>query len=578
MDYPHLTTAITLAALATSLGLSACQSPQPSRPEGTAPADAHAGQHTLVIVANQVPTDFAAKGLAGGTGAATGVAENVAGTIFNATLAIADDRGRVSPYLASALPKLNTDSWKLFPDGSMETTYTLKPNLTWHDGQPLTAEDFVFAWEVYATPAYGVDRSIPIRFMSQVLAPDPSTVVIRWSERYADAGRLTDELPPLPRHILEAQHRQSVEGSEASLPNSPFWNTNYVGAGPYKVDSYDPAVSIEASAFDAHILGRPKINRVSIRGIPDVNAALAATIAGDVDFAADLFRAEEGLILERDWVSRGAGVVLWEALGSRTLNFQFNPEFASPPEIATDVRVRQAIAHAIDKKESYDVVTGGHGLLADARTHPGEEYYPQVDREITKYPYDPRRAEQLMIEAGYTRGSGGGWLTPRGTGAELPVWFTGGASLFEQENSIIVAQLKQFGFDAVSKRFPSSGTREDRAKLPGMLAVGSNLITQYHTDEIPNAANRWSGGNRGNYSNPELDGLIDRSLEEVNPDQLLRLTIQMEKIVSADLPGIFLYWHSRAWAHVASLKGPKIRTSLKGGSPLRNIHEWEWTQ
>src|SRR5581483_796822 len=158
------------------------------------------------------------------------------------------------------------------------------------------------------------------------------------------------------------------------------------------------------------------------------------------------------------------------------------------------------------------------------------------------------------------------------------VWFTGGASLFEQENSIIVAQLKQFGFDAVSKRFPSSGTREDRAKLPGMLAVGSNLITQYHTDEIPNAANRWSGGNRGNYSNPELDGLIDRSLEEVNPDQLLRLTIQMEKIVSADLPGIFLYWHSRAWAHVASLKGPKIRTSLKGGSPLRNIHEWEWTQ
>jgi peptide/nickel transport system substrate-binding protein len=568
---------LSLGLVTLAIALAACSGPAAQSAERTVTERApRTPQRTLVIVANQVPVDFAAKGLAGGVGAGTGVAENVPSTIFNATLAIIDERGRPTPYLAESLPQLNTDSWRLFPDGSMETTYRLKPNLTWHDGKPLTAEDFAFAYDVYSTAAYGVDRSIPIKYMSGVAAPDSRTVVVRWAERFADAGRLSDDFPPLPRHVLEAEHRQSTTSGENFLPNSAFWNANYVGAGPYKLDSYDPAVSIEASAFDGHVLGRAKVDRVSIRGIPDVNAALAATMAGEVDFGADLFRAQEGLTLEQDWVARGAGVVLWEALGSRTLNFQFRPEYASPVEMATDVRVRRAIIQAVDKRESFEVVTGGKGLLSDARTHPGEEYYQQVDKEITHYPYDTRRAEALMEEAGFTRGPGGQWLTPRGTAAELPVWFTGGAALFEQENSIIVAELKKFGFDATSKRFPSSGTSEDRAKLPGMLAVGSNLISSYHTDNIPSPANRWSGGNRGNYSNPELDRMIDLSLSEVAPDELLRLTIQMEKLVSSDVPGMFLYWHSRAWVHTAALKGPKVRLSLKGGSPLRNIHQWEW--
>jgi peptide/nickel transport system substrate-binding protein len=141
-----------------------------------------------------------------------------------------------------------------------------------------------------------------------------------------------------------------------------------------------------------------------------------------------------------------------------------------------------------------------------------------------------------------------------------------------------VAQLKAFGFDAQSKRFPSSGTTEDRSKLPGMTAVGSNVISSYHSDNIPTPANRWSGGNRGNYFNPELDRLVDQSLSEVAPEEILRLTIQMEKLVSSEVPGIFLYWHSRAWTHVSSLKGPKVRLSLKGGHPTRNVHEWEWVR
>ncbi|MPZ13873.1 MAG: hypothetical protein GEU73_05530 [Chloroflexi bacterium] len=567
-----------------SLVLAACgRADAPGAGSAASGPGSAAPQRSLVMVASQVPTDFAAKGLAGGVGAATGVAENIPGVILNAALAIADERARVSPYLAESLPQLNSDSWQLFPDGTMETTYRLKPNLVWHDGQPLTAEDFAFAWEVYATPEYGVDRSIPIRFMSSVAAPDPRTVVIQWRQPWADAGILqgeqgggstTTSFPPLPRHILEDAHLESTGTGEGFLPNNPFWNANFVGAGPYKLDSYNPGVSIEGLAFKAHILGRPRIDRVSIRAIADVNTALAATVAGEVDFGADLFRAQEGLILERDWAD---GVVLWEALGSRTLQFQLRPDLASPPEIATDVRVRQAIAHAIDKRESFDAVTGGRGIMSDTRTHPGEEYHPLVDREVTKYPHDPRRTQQLLEEAGFTRSSTGRWLDTRGEPAGLPIWFTGGSSLFEQENAIIADQLKQFGFEAIPGRFPSGGSQQDRAQLPGMLAVGSGQFTTYHSANIPGPETRWAGGNRGGYSNPELDRLLDLLEGEVVRDEIVRLTIQIERLVSSELPGIFLYWHSRAWNHVNVLKGPTVRQVPKGaGSPMRNIHEWYW--
>ncbi len=110
--------------------------------------------------------------------------------MFNAFLDLYDDQARPMPYLAEALPVLNTDSWTVFPDGRMETRYHLKPNLVWHDGAPLTADDFVFAFSVSA-PSNGFrTASIPFTVMENVLAPDDRTVLIRWKGIYPDAGVL----------------------------------------------------------------------------------------------------------------------------------------------------------------------------------------------------------------------------------------------------------------------------------------------------------------------------------------------------------------------------------------------------
>jgi peptide/nickel transport system substrate-binding protein len=572
-----------------SLLLTACAG-APSSGPGGAPAQPQTTtmpQRTLVMAADRLPVDFAGKGIAGGLGSTSGTSENIPQNIFNATLVITDERGRPMPYLADALPQLDTNTWKVFPDGTMETTYRLKPNLVWHDGRPLTADDFTFSWQVYSTPAYGVSNTFPIRYMSTVEAPDPLTVVIRWKQRWVEAGILgsgtsasgQNNFPPLPRHILEQAVQEGTTEGEKFLPNSSFWNVSYIGAGPYKVDSYTPSVSIEASAFDAHVLGRPKIDHVSIRGISDVNASLATMLAGDLHYGADLFRAEEGLVLERDWVPSGKGVVDWELLASRQQWFQLRPDRAQPAEML-DVRVRRAIVHSWDKKAVFDAVTAGHGLLSDTFTSPNQEYQHMVDREVMKYPHDPRRAQQLLEEVGYTRDANGMFVTPRGEAMDVQMNYTGGTSQFEQETAILVDQMKQAGINGLSRVLPTSASTEDRALLPGIVAGSGGQDTGFlnaHSINIATAANRWNGSNRAAYSNPEFDRLANAFDDALNPTERIQLIMQMEKIISTDLPTIFMYYHGRVWAHDARLKGPGVRLVGGASHPTSTIYKWEWT-
>src|SRR5579871_4772623 len=143
----------------------------PSAPASSgqpAPQVGASSARPLVIIIRLEPPDLTANGLKQAQSVFTATRR-----LFNATLALLDDRAAPRPYLAEALPQLNTDSWQVFPDGRMETTYRLKPNATWQDGAPLTAGDFVFAWRVYTDPELGVPPTQAIKLIDEVLAPDP---------------------------------------------------------------------------------------------------------------------------------------------------------------------------------------------------------------------------------------------------------------------------------------------------------------------------------------------------------------------------------------------------------------------
>jgi peptide/nickel transport system substrate-binding protein len=536
-------------------------------------------QRTLVMIsAGELPSFSERIMLPSGPAVTTRSGGN---EVLNAKLAFRDERGVPFPVLAEGLPALNTATWQVFPDGKMETSYRLKPNLTWHDGQPLTAEDFAFAWRLYATPTLGVSSatgtassgsSPGFRLLEDVRASDPQTVVLRWKQPYPDAVDDVAVLPPLPRHILEQPLQQLEPDPFLSLP---FWREDYIGAGPFKLERREPGVSFEASAFDGFPLGRPRIDRVRVIYIPDVNTSIATLLAGEAHFQMDgaLF-GEDGLALERQWGPDG-GTVTYEPNSPRAMGIQMRPEFAVPTQLATDVRVRKAIAYAMDREALLETITSGKGLLRDVYTHPNADYYDAVLSAVTvRYRYDPRRAQALLEDVGFRRGADGFWVSPTGDRFTLEQWYISGGSN-ERESNILIDEWRAFGIDASSHLWGIQRTSaEERARTSGIFG-GAHSVDQFGTRDIARAETRWSGNNRYGYSSPESDSLLDKWQTTLDRTERIGYLGQMERVLMDDLPAIPMYFNTRNIAYAAALKGVGLVLTDTAG-PERKIWEWYW--
>src|SRR5439155_21176945 len=326
--------------------------------------------------------------------------------LFNAYLAVHDDHGTPYPYLAEALPRPDTDSWRVFPDGRMETTYRLRAGLTWQDGAPLTADDFVFALTLYQNPALGIFSATPQNLVEEMSAPDPRTIVIRWKSPYPDAGDMAENtLEPLPKHLLEQPYRAMEQDPTArdSFLNLPFWTSQYIGAGPFRLDRWEQGERMETSAFDGHALGRPRIDRIIYRFTEDENTILDNVLSGEVQYTSTTsLRVNHAQILKRDWVAADRGRVLYSRNALFYNHVQYRPEYQKTPALL-DIRVRRALAHSIDKQGIIDVLYEGDSTPADTFISPAEPSFAAVDQAISKYPYDPRRADQLLNEAGFPK-------------------------------------------------------------------------------------------------------------------------------------------------------------------------------
>ena len=562
-----------LMALAIALIVVGCVPAREARPEGAAPSVQSEPGRTLVAAVRVEPATLATAALRQAS-----VALYLSKRMFNAELALLDERANPRPYLAEALPELGTDSWRVFPDGRMETVYRLKPNLAWHDGAPHTAHDFVFASRVYATPEHGLAGSPPWNAIDEVTALDDRSFLIRWRQPHPDAGVLAArdrEFPPLPRHILQISFEQDQPDA---FGNHPFWTREYVGLGPYRVDRWEPGAFIEAVAFDRHVLGRPKIERIKMLFISDTNTTLANVLAGEIHLSADSsLRVAQATPLKREWGPEG-GAVLFHANQWRAVHFQFRPELATPRALL-DPRVRNALAHAVDKPPINDAAYDGNSIVADTMMAPLSETGLAVDRAITKYPYDVRRSEQLMAEAGFRKGTDGVYTSPahgRFT-AEIK---TNAATDNEAEMSILASAWRQLGFD-VQDRVLSAAQAQDnevRATFPGMFAnntnVGEPALLNQTTTRIPRPENRWQGGNRGGWSHPEYDRLASAFTTALDPSERTRLIVEMAKIYSEELASISLFFRTIPWAHVAALRG--LQVVAPEANMAWNVHEWEF--
>jgi peptide/nickel transport system substrate-binding protein len=524
-----------------------------------------------LVIAVRVELNTLAGKLLAGTG---GVGDAHYRRPFNAEFAIIDGRGAVRPYLVEALPQLNTETWRVLPDGRMETTYRLKPGLTWHDGAPLSARDFVFAWRVYATPQFGVAASPPINQMQEVGAADERTVVISWRGPFPGADALVfEDFQALPRHVLEeAFERDTAE----AFGGHPFWTTQYVGLGPYRVDRWEPGAFLEAVAFDGHALGRPRIDRIELRVIADSNTILANLLAGEVHASMPF-----AMYIEQASVLRGqqwdGGIVVVPA-GYRKTLVQHRPEYANPRAIL-DVRVRRALAHALDRQAINDSLLGGEGLLANIGIAPTVDYYPDIDRAIAKYPHDLRRSEQLMAEAGYTKGTDGVY-TSRSDGRFSAQLQANATADLARELSIMADQWRQAGFEMSEWPVSLAEARDPqvRSTFPALYTSGGSFgekgLADFTTVQLSSPENRWRGNNRTGWSNAEFDRLFELFNITLDRSERNQQVVQMAKIFTEELPGISLHHSLAVIARAAALSGPE--SFVPDTVVTWNIHEWEW--
>jgi peptide/nickel transport system substrate-binding protein len=488
--------------------------------------------------------------------------------LVNAGLAVPDPGDTLHPQLADAVPTIDNGNWRLLPDGRMETTWRIREGATWHDATPLTAADVVFTARVEQDRELSWVRNTAYDAVESVEAPDPRTVLIRWKRPFVDADTMFSPSNqrglPLPRHLLEARYQEE----KASFLDLPYWTTGFVGSGPFKVKEWSPDSHIILEANLTFVLGRPKLDEIEIRIIPDTNTVVANVLAGQVEYTMDgrSVPFEDARQLAAQWRD---GRMETAVGGTLTIYPQF---LNTNPPIIREMAMRRALMYAMDRQEMVDSIQGG---LADvAHTYLGKEQrdFAAIESSIVKYEHDPRRATQLIEGLGYTRASDG-FRDARGERLTIPLYTTI-TSINQKATHAVADNWQKVGVAVEISTIPlqRQADREFMFTIPSFHLIRSGRSTRtfqsFHSAESPLPENSYAGSNRGRYHNAELDALIDRFLVTIPRAEQLQILSQIIHHETDHLVTMRVFFDPEATMIANRL------VNVPAGTPW-NAHEWE---
>jgi peptide/nickel transport system substrate-binding protein len=442
--------------------------------------------------------------------------ERVRTLMFN-SLVKKDAKFDYVPELASNI--------QLSEDG-LSFTFTLRDGVTFHDGRPFTSADAKYTLDkvlssTFAKTASFFEGSGPGKkaYINDVEARDPHTLVIHLNTQWT--GLLPNLVPiaMIPKDSYESQ------------------KTNPLGTGPFKFKSYDQSqqvVDLEANAN--YYEGPPSIASLRVRVISDSNALQAELRSGRVDIAPLPTSLSPDAIKS---LSRDPNLNVDQFVGSNLNLLTFNISEAP----LNNVKVRQAIAYAIDRESMIrDLVLGqgqiAHSILPDASWAytPGQTYH-----------YDKAIAIKLLDEAGFR--------DPDGDGPQMrfpkPIVFriSGSSGSARQYSGVIFNYLKDVGIP-VSIETSELNTlfellRRGQFQMTYGQWVGGNQDPIFYHDlfastEIPTETR--AARNRSRYSNPELDKILNEAANTYDHAKAVPLYAQAQDIVSRDVP-VFPLWY-----------------------------------
>jgi peptide/nickel transport system substrate-binding protein len=503
------------------------------------------------------------------TMAAAGVIHNSLFTFF----APFNEKWVRVPGLVEEIPTIANGLWKVLPNNKMQVTWRIRRGYTWHDGQPVTALDVRFTYGMLRNPLTPTLTRNVLRKIDNIRVPDPSdpyTLVVQWNERYPFANAVPADLNyVLPRHILEPAYLKDP----SKLKSHPYFRAP-VGNGPFQFVEWVPGSHITLRAYEKHP-SAPKIKTLTFRFILDTVVLTANQIAGELD-ATDInnFGIDQMVQIERQ--NPQVATHYTEALTWERIEFNLENEWLK------DKRVRQAVAHAIDREAIVRALFQGKQPVAHTWLPPR---HPGANPSVKTYPYDPARAKALLAEAGFTPEPDGVLRDRAGKRFEMTFMTTAGNAPREQTQQIIKELLKAVGIEITIDNRPASvffGSIVTRRQWP-QLAEWATLFTpetlpypNFHSSQIPSAANNWEGSNRGGWRNAENDRLSELANVELDPDKRAALIRKQQEIYAAELPSLSMYFRLNLTTAKKTLKN--VRPVGLGGFYINwNAQEWGWS-
>lgn len=485
------------------------------------------------------------------------------GQMFDATqtpLVGTDDQGQVIGRLA--------ESWEISPDG-LTVTVTLKQDLTWSDGEPLTSADVAFSFARYLDSrispvasrlgavqgqAEYVDGAADA--ISGIATPDDSTVVFTlaapngaWVNQVASLDKF---MPILPEHVLG-------QVDPAALPDDDFFATLPVGSGPFVLEEWQPGQYAHLVANENWWGDGPGFEELYMR-VLDSDAAMAQLRTGETQFISPLTVPDKGAV---DELGDGYAVASVPGVAPQVLQFNLVDDAMADP------RVRQAIAYAVDREGICSTVLAGEcEVPLDNIRQVGPEWALSRNGDLTEYTFDPDKARDLLAEAGWD---------PSTT---LVLLHRPGQRDFDSAVNIIQANLADVGITVKIQNTDTANllTMAETATGYQMFTIGGGIFTTDPNDLA--AYNRCSaaypaGANIARYCVDGLDALWDQGLAQTDEAERTATYHEIYQTLNADPDGLMLYTPNQLAGHDSHLTGVRIHGNPS--SVYWNIGDWTWT-
>ena len=407
-------------------------------------------------------------------------------------------------------------------EGGKLLKFTLKPGIRWWDGKELTAEDVEFTYRLIVDPKTPTAYAENYKHVKEFKVTGTYTFEVRYDEVLARSlSSWATEI--LPKHVLAGEDLRTTKYIREPL-----------GAGPFKLASWEPGRQITLKANPDYFEGRPYLDAMVYRIIPDQSTLFLELKAGNLDLS-DL--TPQQYAFQTSGPEWEKSFRKYSYLASAYAYLGYNLE--SP--LFRDKAVRQALAYAVDKQEIVKGVLLGLGQPIEGPYKPGTWAY---DDQLKPWPFDPAKARTLLAGLGWKDTDGDGVLDKDGKPFSFTILTNQGNEQRAKAATIIQSRLKDVGvkveiraveWAAFIKEFVDKG-RFDAVLLGWTTIPDPDAYDVWHSSQTGAGKLNFVG-----YKNPEVDEILDRARHSLDPAFRKPLYDRFQEILQEDQPYLFLY-------------------------------------